>query len=248
MAYPIDHVMLGVSDLERSVEWYQSLLDYELDEERTIDGRRSVFVTPTGGSPDCARLELREVGDEPTVGDAWGHIAVRVNDLDGSYQELMDGGVPDYRDPESCGGRYAFVKDPDGHEVELVKRDQGPRWSLDHIMMRVEDADAALGFWTRKFEYDHVGRWEADSFANFFMRSPSAEEDALAVELTYNYDGRTYEFGDAWDHVGIRVDDLDDTWERLQTREAITVADPSDTGIYEATISDPDGHGVQLFE
>lgn len=248
MSHAIDHVMLGVEDLERSVDWYETHLEYEVAAEQELDGRTSVFMGPDGGSDAAARVELREAADEVTVGDAWGHIAVRVQDLEGAYQGLMDGGVPDYRDPESCGGRYAFVKDPDGHEVELVTRDQGPTWSLDHVMMRVEDADAAIGFWTRKFEYDHVGRWEADTFANFFMRPPEAADDALAVELTYNYDGRTYTIGDAWDHVGIRVDDLDDAWERMLVREAAVEREPADTGTYEAMISDADGHRVQLFE
>jgi len=40
-------------------------------------------------------------------------------------------------------------------------------------MIRVEDADEALGYWTRKFEYAEArGRWEADSFANYFMAPP----------------------------------------------------------------------------
>ncbi len=248
MSYPIDHVSFGVADLERSVDWYTDLLDYSVDEELSIDGRDSVFVAPSGGSDDAARLELRELGDDPEVGDAWGHIAVRVSDLEGSYDSLMEAGVPDYRDPDSCHGRYAFVKDPDGHELELVKRDQGPTWSIDHVMMRVEDADSALGFWTRKFEYAHAGRWEADTFANFFMVSPDAADDALAVELTYNYDGRSYTFGDAWDHVGIAVDDLDETWDQLVIREAAIDQEPTDTGVYEGIVADRDGHRIQLFE
>jgi lactoylglutathione lyase len=29
----------------------------------------------------------------------------------------------DYRDPESCDNLYAFTKDQDGHEIELIERD-----------------------------------------------------------------------------------------------------------------------------
>lgn len=96
----------------------------------------------------------------------------------------MDAGVPDYRRPEDNPG-YAFIKDPDGHEIELVERDFGARWSIDHTMLRVEDADATIGFWTRAFEYDEVGRWEAPP-------------EAMSLELTYNYDDRTYTMGDGW--------------------------------------------------
>jgi lactoylglutathione lyase len=30
--------------------------------------------------------------------------------------------APDYRDPASCDDQYAFTKDPDGHEIEIVRR------------------------------------------------------------------------------------------------------------------------------
>ncbi len=76
------------------------------------------------------------------------------------------------------------MKDPDGHEIEIVERDYGARWSLDHTMIRVEDADAALGWWVRKLGYDEVGRWEADTFANYFVRPPSAADEGMAAEPT----------------------------------------------------------------
>jgi lactoylglutathione lyase len=172
---------------------------------------------------------------------------VRVEDVQDAYDELMAGGVEDYRDPESCGGRYAFVKDPDGHEVEIVQRDAGARWSLDHTMIRVEDADAALGYWTRKFEYEHAGRWEADTFANYFMRPEGAADEAMSVELTYNYDGRTYDRGDAWGHLAVRTDDLEGAWNTLMTREAEDYRDPASCDHRYAFTKTPGGHEVEVL-
>jgi lactoylglutathione lyase len=157
----------------------------------------------------------------------------------------MDEGVEDYRRPEDNPG-YAFVKDPDGHEIEVVERDHGARWSLDHTMIRVEDADAALGWWTRKLEYEHTGRWEADTFANYFVKPEGAAREAMAVELTYNYDGRSYEMGDAWGHLAIRVEDLEEGWDRLMTREAQDYRDPESCGFNYAFTKDQDGHEVEL--
>jgi len=99
------------------------------------------------------------------------HIAVRVPEdaLQESYDQLMEEGVDDYRDPESCGNRYAFVKDPDGHGSRSSSATTARR-GVSTTMIRVEDADEALGYWTCKFEYAEArGRWEADSFANYFM-------------------------------------------------------------------------------
>ena len=57
------------------------------------------------------------------MGDAWGHIAIRTDDVYEAYDELMEKGVEDYRDPDSCGGSYAFVKDPDGYDIEITGRE-----------------------------------------------------------------------------------------------------------------------------
>ena len=245
----LDHTMIRVADLDESLEWYGTNLDYEEKDRYEGDGFTIVYMGPEGMHEDGALLELthNEGDDDHEMGDAWGHIAVRVEDVEEAYDELMDNGVADYRPPEENPG-YAFVKDPDGHEIEIVERDFGARWSLDHTMIRVEDADAALGYWTRKFEYDEVGRWEADSFANYFVEPADAPQEAMSLELTYNYDGRTYTMGDAWGHLCVRVDDLEDDWAQLLTREAPDYRDPESCDDLYAFTKDQDGHEIELIE
>jgi lactoylglutathione lyase len=248
MSGVLDHVMLRVADLEAAIDWYGTHLDYEEKDRWAADEFTIVYLGPEGMGEDAAMLELtyNHDGRSYEMGDAWGHIAVRVEDVDDAYEELMDGGVEDYRDPDSCGGDYAFVKDPDGHEVELVERDQGARWSLDHTMIRVEDADAALGWFVRKLGYEPAGRWEAGTFANYYVRPQGAGEEAMAVELTYNYDGRSYEMGDAWGHLAVRADDLHEYWDRLVEREAEEYRDPSSCDDRYAFTTDPDGHEIEI--
>ncbi|KAB1196862.1 MULTISPECIES: VOC family protein [Haloferax] len=247
----LDHVMIRVEDLDESLDWYTTHLDYEEKGRWEADTFTNVYLGPEDLHEEGAVLELTYNHGDHTyeMGDAWGHIAVRVpeGELEEAYQQLMDEGVEDYRDPESCGGRYAFVKDPDGHEVEIVQRDQGAKWSLDHTMIRVEDADEALGYWTRKFEYEHTGRWESDTFANYFLKPEGAAEEAMAVELTYNYDGRSYTMGDAWGHLAVRADDLHDYWETLLEREAEDYRDPESCDDMFAFTKDQDGHEVELI-
>ncbi|WP_152043228.1 VOC family protein [Salinigranum salinum] len=246
----LDHVMMRVEDLDESLEWYRTHLDYEEKGRWEADTFTNVFLGPEEMHEDGALLELtyNHDGRSYELGDAWGHIAVRVpeDELESSYQQLMDEGVEDYRDPESCGGRYAFVKDPDGHEVEIVTRDHGAKWSLDHTMIRVEDADDALGWYVRKLEYEHTGRWESDTFANYFVKRADAAPEEMAVELTYNYDGRSYTMGDAWGHLAVRVDDLEDGWQTLMDRHAEEYRDPESCGYDYAFTKDVDGHEIEL--
>src|SRR6056297_1452088 len=224
----LDHVMMRVEDLDASLDWYKTYLDYEEYGRWEAETFTNVYLAPPDKHDDGAMLELTYNHDDRTydMGDAWGHIAVRCDDVYDAYEELLDQGVEDYRDPDSCGGSYAFVTDPDGHEIEIVERDHGAQWSLDHTMVRVEDADAAIGWYTRKLEYDLFRREEFDDFALYFLKPEDAAPEEMSVELTYNYDGRSYELGDAWGHLAVRADDLQDTWETLMARHAADYRDP----------------------
>ncbi|WP_267639813.1 VOC family protein [Haloarchaeobius amylolyticus] len=250
MSATLDHTMMRVEDLEASLDWYQTHLDYEEKGRWEADTFTNVYLGPEDMHDAGATLELTYNHDDRTyeMGDAWGHIAVRVDDVYDAYDELMAQGVEDYRDPDSCGGSYAFVTDPDGHEVEIVERDYGARWSIDHTMVRVEDADAAIGWWSRKFDYDLVRRSELDTFALYFMKPGDAPEEAMTMELTYNYDGRSYDQGDSWGHVCVRVDDLDDAWDDLMTRDAADYRDPASCDDMYAFTKTNDGHEVELLE
>lgn len=249
MTGTLDHVMMRVADLEKSVAWYKTHFDYVERRDRTeAESFTNVFLEPSNKHPDAAYLELTYNHDGRTydLGDAWGHIAVRVDDLNEAYESLLKDGVEDYRDPESCGGRYAFVKDPDGHEIELVERPYGSQWSLDHTMWRVESADEAIGWFIRKFEYECTRRWEAETFSNYFVEPQNGADEQMAMELTYNHDGRTYTIGDSWGHIAIRVDDLHETWNTLMDREAAPYRPPESCDNRYAFTKFADGQEIDL--
>ncbi len=79
--------------------------------------------------------------------------------------------------------------------------------------IRVETPQA-LGWYVRKLDYELFRREESDDFATDFIKPEGAAEEAMAVELTYNYDGRSYEMGDAWGHLAVQPDDLHDAGRR----------------------------------
>lgn len=246
----LDHVMMRVEDLETSLDWYQNHFGYEELGRWEAETFTNVFLQAPDAHDDGATLELTYNHDGRTydMGDAWGHIAVRTSDVYAAYEELMDAGVADYRDPDSCGGSYAFVKDPDGHEIELVERDYGARWSLDHTMIRVEDVERAIGWYSRVLEYNLVRRSEHDSFALYFMRPGDLGQEAMTVELTYNYDGRSYDLGDAWGHLAVRAEDLGEFWATIRERDAPDYRDPESCGNRYAFTKDPDGREIEIIE
>ncbi|PSQ27914.1 glyoxalase [Halobacteriales archaeon QS_9_68_17] len=248
MTAPLDHVMMRVEDLEASLDWYRSRFDYEEKGRWEADTFTNVFLGPEDRDDEAALLELtyNHDGRSYDMGDAWGHIAVRVEDVYDAYDELIDAGVEDYRDPDSCGGQYAFVTDPDGHEIEIVERDHGARWSLDHTMIRVEDVERSIGWFARVLDYEMFRRSEHDSFALYFVKPRDAADEQMSVELTYNYDGSTYDLGDAWGHVAVEVDDLQGFWDTATERGAEDYRDPESCDDMYAFTKGPDGHEVEI--
>ncbi|MFB6216562.1 MAG: VOC family protein [Candidatus Aenigmatarchaeota archaeon] len=53
------------------------------------------------------------------------HTAIHTDEgqsLREAYDKAVEAGGEDYRRPEECLGNYAFVKDPEGFEVEILGR------------------------------------------------------------------------------------------------------------------------------
>ena len=76
---------------------------------------------------DGARLELtHNFGvTEYELGTGYNHIAVTVEDLDGTLEQLAGKGIEPERAPyrvSEGGSRICFVRDPDGYRVELIER------------------------------------------------------------------------------------------------------------------------------
>jgi lactoylglutathione lyase len=58
------------------------------------------------------------------LGDAWGHIALAVDDIYGTCAKLEAAGVPVPRKPgpmKHGSTVIAFIRDPDNHSIELIE-------------------------------------------------------------------------------------------------------------------------------
>ncbi len=128
--FRIRHTMLRVQDVEKSVDFYTRLLGMGVMRRRE-DARRKQTVCYVGyGEEDVNHaLELvqeheRRGALEP--GDAYGHIALAVPDLNGLCETLARDGVNITHAPEpvrpGSANLVAFITDPDGYEVELTER------------------------------------------------------------------------------------------------------------------------------
>lgn len=119
--------MLRVTEPDRSCRFYEAL-GMERRRELPIirDGHHEATNYFVGFPGQEEELELTWNTDGRTyeLGSAYGHIAVGVDDLDGTLARLGEHGIdperPPYRVREG-GSRLCFVRDPDGYRVELIE-------------------------------------------------------------------------------------------------------------------------------
>ena len=121
-----------------------------------------------------------------------------------------------------------------------------------HTMVRITDPEKsrafyeALGFeFSRDMDIVRNGEVEA---TNYFF-SMGGNENVL--ELTFNHDGRTYEMGDAYGHIAIAADDLDESLSRLKEQGIEPEKEPyrvREGGSRLCFVRDPDGYRIELID
>lgn len=120
------HTMIRVKDIEKSLNFYKELLEMKLSRSKSFDDFDLYFLTDKNGN---AELELTYNKTTPEngyeKGTGFGHLAFRVDSMDEFTQKLTAMGYEYSRTPyklSPTGSTIAFVKDPDGYEIELVEK------------------------------------------------------------------------------------------------------------------------------
>jgi len=122
------HTMLRVGDLQRSIEFYTTMMGMTL--LRTTDRpeqKYSLAFVGYGSNPEHAEIELTyNYGvDHYELGTAFGHLAIAVADAAATCARIKAAGGMVTREAGPVKGGstvIAFVQDPDGYKIELIER------------------------------------------------------------------------------------------------------------------------------
>ncbi|MCD5363058.1 lactoylglutathione lyase [Chromobacterium aquaticum] len=122
------HTMLRVGNLERSLAFYQEVLDMKLLRRQDYpDGRFTLAFVGYGAEEEQTVLELTHNWDTESyeLGNGYGHIAIEVPDAYAACDMVRAKGGKVTREagPMKHGTTViAFAEDPDGYKIEFIQR------------------------------------------------------------------------------------------------------------------------------
>ncbi len=122
------HTMLRVGDLQRSIDFYTTVLGMRLLRQQDYpDGEFTLAFVGYGNENDNTVLELTYNYGETKydMGNAFGHIAIEVDDAYKICEQVkaLGGKVVREAGPMKHGTIViAFVEDPDGYKIEFIQK------------------------------------------------------------------------------------------------------------------------------
>ena len=120
------HAMIRVKNIEKSLYFYQNLFNLELCKKKRLEDCYLYFLEDkeTG-----FQIELTYNDETPQngydIGTGFGHFAFGVKSMEDFTKKLNELNLKYLYEPFDLtgkGSKIAFVKDPDGYEIEIIEK------------------------------------------------------------------------------------------------------------------------------
>jgi len=122
------HTMLRVNNLDESLKFYCDKLGMKLLRKQDFPGGEFTLAFVGYGSEDdntVIELTWNWATSKYDLGNAYGHVALGVEDIYKACDELKKKGVPVVREPgpmKHGTTSIAFIEDPTGYKIELIEQ------------------------------------------------------------------------------------------------------------------------------
>lgn len=202
--------------------------------------------------------------------DGFGHIAVNCDDVYAMSEKLEQAGCSFKKKPDE--GRMkglAFVYDPDGYWVEIVRRGENSKipneCNFSQTMLRVKDPQKTIEFY-QKLGMKVLIQRDFSDFSLYFLASSNVDESIdykhqfhPVLELTHNHgtekdpdfkhfngneDGRQ-----GFGHIGFLVDDVYAACDEIRKMGYGFRKEPDGGSMKGLAFAyDPDGYSVEIIK
>ena len=121
------HSMIRVLDEARSVAFYKKAFGLESADRLDFTDFTLVYLSNAESGFELELTVNKDRKDPYDLGDGYGHLAVSVADLDAEHARFEAEGLEPrklvtFAPDGKLVGRFFFVADPDGYQIEVLER------------------------------------------------------------------------------------------------------------------------------
>jgi len=121
------HVMIRVKDIDKSLKFYTELLNMNLTDKVRLADSTLYYLSDEDGQ---TQIELTHNDESPakdySLGNGFGHFAFKADSMDEFSEKMKAMGYEYLYEPfymPEVNMKIAFLKDPDGYEIEIMSND-----------------------------------------------------------------------------------------------------------------------------
>lgn len=121
------HSMIRVLDEARSVEFYSKVFGLRIADRVDFETFTLIYMSNDESGFEL-ELTVNKGRIEPyNLGDAYGHLAVSVQEVEVEHKRLTDlglnpGKLVELNRDSKLFGLFFFIADPDGYKIEVLQR------------------------------------------------------------------------------------------------------------------------------
>ncbi len=121
------HMMVRVLDLDKSITFYQNAFGLDVADRFDFDGFTLVYLRNDEIDFEVELTWNQDRTEPYPHGEAYGHIAFAVDDLEAEHARFVDLGyeprdIKEFMRDGALLAKFFFVQDPDGYQIEMLQR------------------------------------------------------------------------------------------------------------------------------
>ncbi|MDF3608311.1 VOC family protein [Paracoccus sp. DMF-8] len=121
------HSMIRVFDEARSLEFYDRAFGLKVAERLDFPTFTLIYLANAETGFELELTVNKDRTEPYDLGDGYGHLAVSVDDVDAEHARMTAAGLAprklvDFAPAGEVIARFFFIADPDGYQIEVLKR------------------------------------------------------------------------------------------------------------------------------
>jgi lactoylglutathione lyase len=121
------HMMVRVLEEARSVAFYDQAFGLKVADRFDFEAFTLVYLRNRESDFEVELTVNKERAEPYQHGDAYGHVAFCVDDLDAEHRRFQGLGlepaeIKEFHREGALMARFFFVQDPDGYKIEVLER------------------------------------------------------------------------------------------------------------------------------